>query len=229
MLHAALPFRSQVAISSRKSQLALISSESRSDAATARATRRNTLILRPIHTIRRGICHRAATGSNQTPDHDRHSMSSSSDFAASPKTTSHFTEVITLAKSLADNHEGNRCPFSSCPPSWILVLRRSSMAGRHLEVQHHAVLQQGRPTLRPSARAVAGWPLRPKLYVSALSGLTLPSREKNLSDKELHGKPASDARHEHQLLLVPDRELRSLDVPLTTPLDRKGSQRRRVR
>ena len=60
-----------------------------SGAATARANRRNSLILLRIRTIRRGICHHAATGPIQTQDHDRPSMSSSSNFVASPRPTLH--------------------------------------------------------------------------------------------------------------------------------------------
>lgn len=63
---------------------ALVSSEPRSDAVGARATRRNSLLLRPIRRVWRGVCHRAVIGSNQTPDDDWPSMSSSSKFVASP-------------------------------------------------------------------------------------------------------------------------------------------------
>ena len=50
----------------------------------APATRRNSLLLRPIRRIRRGFCHRAVIRSIQTRDHDCPSMSSSSEFHSFP-------------------------------------------------------------------------------------------------------------------------------------------------
>ena len=74
---------------------ALVSSESRSDAVEARATRRNSSILYPIRRIRTGICHRAVIGSIPSPDHDWPSMSSSENLVACPEPASHFTDPRT--------------------------------------------------------------------------------------------------------------------------------------
>ncbi len=64
----------------RRYLYALVTSESRSDAARTRTTRQNCLILRPIGRIRRAVCHRGVIGLIQTPSFDRPSMSSSSKF-----------------------------------------------------------------------------------------------------------------------------------------------------
>lgn len=79
------PLRPQVAISSREERHALVSSEPAFRCSEGRATRRNSLIVRPIRRIRRRFCHRAVVGSIQTPDHDRPPMFTSSKFVASPK------------------------------------------------------------------------------------------------------------------------------------------------
>ena len=67
-LHTALPLRMQIAASSRKSRHALVSSESRSDVATPRATQRKSWILRFVGRNVRGACHRAESGLHQTLD-----------------------------------------------------------------------------------------------------------------------------------------------------------------
>ena len=84
-----------VAISSRESRHALVSSESRPVAATACANRRNSLISRSIRRIKRAVCHRAVIGSILSPDHDWPSKSSSAKFVASRGPASHFTVLPT--------------------------------------------------------------------------------------------------------------------------------------
>ena len=105
---------------------ALISSETRSHTATARATRRNSSIFCPIRSIRRGIGHRAVTGSNQTPDHDWPCMSSSSNFGACPAIWLFRSWTVEIHHSRA----ASLACFSAPPSSVSATIRALSSAGQ---------------------------------------------------------------------------------------------------